>query len=98
MSTRLIQVFLSGRSERPGPAIFEVHSTENKELTCNCPGFESRSKCRHTKLVMERIDANNGLYPFDFSEEVTVEQIREAMKSEKSFRHLIIHHAKIEVY
>jgi len=47
---------------------------------------------------MERIDANDGLYPFDFSEEVTVEQIKDAMKSEKAFRNLIIHHAKIEVY
>jgi len=98
MSTRLIQVFLSSRSERPGPAIFEVHSTEHKELTCNCPGFASRSKCRHTKLVMERIDANDGLYPFDFSDEVTVEEIKDAMKSEKDFRKLIIQHAKIEVY
>jgi hypothetical protein len=98
MSSRLIQIFLTGRSERPGPAIFEVHSNENKDLTCNCPGFESKGRCRHTKLVMERIDANNGLYPFDFSDEVTVEQIKDAMKTEKDFRELIIHHAKIEVY
>jgi hypothetical protein len=47
---------------------------------------------------MERIDANDGLYPFDFSDEVTVEEIKDAMKSEKDFRKLIIQHAKIEVY
>ena len=98
MSTRLIQVFLSSRSERPGPAIFEVHSTEEKELTCNCPGFMSKNKCRHTKLVMDRIEENNGLYPFDFSDDVSVDEIKDAMKSEKAFRKLVIHHAKIEVY
>ena len=97
MDLRLIQVFLSSKSDRPGPSIFEVHSTKDRELTCNCPGFVSRSKCKHTKVVMERIDGNDGLYPFDFSDDVTMDQIKDAMKSQEAFRHLVIHHAKIEV-
>jgi hypothetical protein len=98
MTVRLIQVFLSHKSDAPGPGIFEVSADEDRNLTCTCPGFMSKSVCKHTKLVSERIARNEGMYPFDFIDEVTTKEIKKAMTDEVIFREFIIKHAKIEVY
>lgn len=98
MTVRLIQVFLSHKSEAPGPGIFEVSSDEEKNLECTCPGFKSKSVCKHTRLVLERIERHDGMYPFDFIDPVDAKEIKVAMKDEKAFRTFIIKHAKIEVY
>ncbi|CAB4127981.1 hypothetical protein UFOVP225_138 [uncultured Caudovirales phage] len=98
MTVRLIQLFLSHKSEAPGPCIFEVSADEDRNLSCTCPGFMSKSVCKHTKLVGERIDRNDGMYPFDFVDDVDTKQIKIAMKDETAFRDFIIKHAKIEVY
>jgi len=95
---RLLQIFLSHRSDSPGPGIFEVNATANKLLNCNCPGFASKNTCKHTALVERRIEENNGLYPFDLSEKASTAQMVEAMKSEKHFREFVIKYAKVEVY
>lgn len=96
--TRLLQVFLTNSSEYPGPAIFEVSSDPQKNLLCNCPGFKVKESCKHTALIESRIARNNGVYAFDFYEKVTNSELREAMKSEKAFRELVIKYGKIEVY
>jgi hypothetical protein len=98
MTVRLIQVFLSHKSDAPGPGIFEVSADEDRNLTCTCPGFMSKSVCKHTKLVTERIERNNGMYPFDFVDETNQKEIKLAMTDENLFREFIIKHAKIEVY
>jgi hypothetical protein len=98
MTVRLIQVFLSHKSDAPGPGIFEVSADEDRNLTCTCPGFMSKSVCKHTKLVKERIDRNDGMYPFDFVDETDTKDIKKAMTDETLFREFIIKHAKIEVY
>lgn len=95
---RLIQVFLSHKSDNPGPGIFEVNSDANKNLICNCPGFMSKEECKHTRLVKRRIENSDGMYPFDFSDKVTASEIRKAMETESNFREFIIKHAKVEVY
>lgn len=93
--SRLIQVFLSSS---PTAAIFEVNAGEDKEIVCNCPGFASRSSCKHVKLVNARIEANNGIYPFNWLTEVSEEDIKIAMKSEAKFRDFIITKTKVEAY
>jgi hypothetical protein len=98
MATRLIQVFLSHKPEAPGPGIFEVSSDEKQNLQCTCPGFKSKSICKHVKVVDSRIERNNGIYPFDFIDKVSSSDIKNAMKTESSFRDFIIKHAKVEVY
>ena len=95
MSPRLIQVFLSSS---PTVANFEVNADEDKSIVCNCPGFVSRSSCKHAKLVTTRIEANNGIYPFNWLTEVSEEDIKIAMESELKFRDFIISSTKVEVY
>lgn len=95
---RLLQVFLSLQSDNPGPGIFEVSSDPNKKLLCTCPGFASKDSCKHTALVESRIAKNNGVYQFDFSKKITTEELKEAMKTEESFRQLVLMHGKVEVY
>jgi hypothetical protein len=95
---RLLQVFISHRSDNPGPGIFEVSTDPERNLTCTCPGFASKSNCKHTELVDRKIEQSGGVYPFDFSEKVTADELKRAMESEEAFRELVIMHAKVEVY
>jgi hypothetical protein len=95
---RLLQVFLSLQSDNPGPGIFEVSSDQEKKLLCTCPGFAAKNSCKHTALVEIRIAKNNGVYQFDFSKKVTPEELKKAMRTEESFRDLVIMHGKVEVY
>jgi hypothetical protein len=95
---RLLQVFISGESNNPGPGVFEVSTNKEKDITCTCPGFAAKTVCKHTQAVERKIEKNDGVYPFDFSEKITIEELTEAMKSEELFRKLVIKHGKIEVY
>lgn len=95
---RLLQIFITYKSGNTGPGIFEVNSDKEKNLICNCPGFESKNSCKHTALIESRIARNNGVYQFDFSKKITSDELREAMKTEKSFRELVLKYGKVEVY
>ena len=98
MSTRLLQVFLSsGRSATFVPAIFEVSTTKENVIVCNCPGYRSKSNCKHIKLVTERIEANGGKYPFKFITDATPDELKAALKNEQEFRTFVIQNMKIEV-
>lgn len=94
---RLLQVFISGKSDNPGPGIFEVSTNQKKELACTCPGWLSKNSCKHADIVERKIEKNDGVYPFDFSEKITLDELTTAMKSEDLFRELVIKHGKIEV-
>ena len=95
---RLLQVFLTNQSDNPGPGIFEVSSDSNKNLLCTCPGFASKSSCKHTALIESRIQKNNGVYQFDFSTKVSKEELATAMLTEQDFRNLVLKYGKVEVY
>jgi len=95
---RLIQVFLTQQEGSPGPNIFEVSADKKRNLECNCPGFVVKQVCKHVKLVSGRIELNNGIYPFEFSDKVTSSQITSAMKTEQTFREFIIKYGKVEVF
>lgn len=95
---RLLQIFISHRSDNPGPGIFEVNTDPDRNLSCTCPGFTSRSTCKHTELVERKIEISGGVYPFEFSEKVTADELKAAMESEETFRELVIMHGKVEVY
>jgi len=95
---RLLQVFLTNQSDNPGPGIFEVSSDSDKKLICTCPGFASKTSCKHTALIESRIQKNNGVYQFDFSVKVTKEELATAMQTEHAFRELVLKYGKVEVY
>jgi hypothetical protein len=94
---RLIQVFLSPTAS-PGPNIFEVTSSADGTLHCNCSGFKGRSLCKHTRFVKARIDSNNGNYPLEISKRATEEDAQRAKESTEEFRKFVIKFAKIEVF
>jgi len=93
---RLVQIFLS-QSMTPGPGIYEVSLTANKNFVCTCPGFAGRRSCKHTKFVEARVKSNNGTYPLEISTKVTTEAADRATDSADSFREFIIKFGKIEV-
>ena len=90
--TKLIQVFLSQQTT-PGPAIYEVSTTQEGDIICTCPGFNGRSTCKHA-----RIKNNNGAYPLEISKRATKEEADLAQVSTELFRDFIIRFGKIEVY
>jgi len=95
---RLLQIFLTNQSDNPGPGIFEVSSDADKKLLCTCPGFASKTSCKHTALIESRIQKNNGIYQFDFATKVTKQELSDAMKTEQTFRELVLKYGKVEVY
>lgn len=96
MSNHLLQVFLSYRGKTPG--IFEVLvGKEDNELTCTCPGFNSKGDCKHVQTVETRIGNNGGLYPFKFLGSVKEADLKNAMDNEEAFRDFVIKNTKIEV-
>lgn len=95
----LLQIFLSHKREAPGPGIFEVSfDKDDLHLECNCPGFISKSACKHTRLVQGRIDKNGGMYPWEFSKKFTPAELAKAVDDPAAFRELVVKYGKIEVY
>jgi hypothetical protein len=95
---RLVQVFLS-QNKTPGPGIYEVAVNEDSStLHCTCPGYKSRSTCKHVRFVQSRIDTNGGTYPLEISSRASTEDAKKAQDSNKEFREFVIKYGRIEVY
>lgn len=88
-----VQVFLS----EDGVFEVEANSDDYRKMRCNCSGFFSSKKCRHTKHIRKRIEDNGGTYSILLPDDLSDDAVEEAMSSSESFRDLIIHHAKVEV-
>lgn len=97
MSTRLLQVFLSYKSDTSGPEMCEVSIDKSKTVTCNCATFVIKASCKHSKFVQAKLDKYDGIYPFKFVNKVEGVDIKEIMKDEKAFREFVINNVKIEV-
>lgn len=93
---KLVQIFLS-QSATPGPGIYEVSITHEKDFICTCPGFVGRSTCMHTKFVNARVKQNKGTYPLRISTRCTEADADKAMESNEAFREFIIKFGEIEV-
>lgn len=94
--SKLVQIFLS-QSATPGPGIYEVSITNEKDFICTCPGYAGRKTCIHTKFVTARVKQNNGTYPLRISTRCTEEDADKAMESNEAFREFIIKFSEIEV-
>jgi hypothetical protein len=94
--TKLVQIFLGGTGT-PGPGIFEVSITKDKDFICTCPGYTGRAVCKHTRFVSSRVKQNNGTYPLEISTRVTDDDANKAQESPEEFRRFIIKFGKIEV-
>lgn len=95
MTKRLLQVFLSFNGS--APAIFEVNIDKSETLTCTCPGFKSKDTCKHVKYVDDQMDMHDGMYPFDFITDATMDQVKTAMKTEQGFRDFVIKNVRVQV-
>lgn len=89
---QVVQLFLSDT----GVHEVEMHLSSEK-LRCSCPGFPSRSACKHVKFVQTKKNRNGGIYPIDVSNRASKMDTAIASKDPKLFRELLINHGKIEV-
>ncbi len=89
---QITQIFLS----ETGVHEVEVNSSSSK-LRCNCPGYQSRHTCKHTRFVNKRMNDNGGIYPTEVSRKASKLDTAVASKDPKLFRQLLIDHGKIEV-
>lgn len=54
---RLLQVFLSKKMH----GVYEVHViVGTKKLSCTCPGFANRRRCKHLTYVESRLQEDGG--------------------------------------
>ena len=91
-----VQFFLTPK-DAPELGIFEVSINKNKDLVCTCPGFISKSSCKHSLYVAKKIKGNNGEYPLEISKKATKDAIKEAHKDPAAFREFLLMHGKVEV-
>jgi len=88
---RTIQVFISSQAA----GIFEVEvDTQSKALRCNCPVWNKRQSCKHTKFVSQKMMLNHGHYSITVGEAVD-EDID--VEDPKKFREYVLKYAKVEV-
>jgi len=88
---RTVQFFLSPRG------VFEVEiDLGSDEVRCTCPGFESRTVCKHTRTVVSRAKRNNGVYPLKVSSRASQKESDAAQESNESFRDFVIKYGYIE--
>ena len=92
MGWMITQIFLS----ETGVHEVDVHHSSHK-LRCNCPGYETRNTCKHTRFVKNRMDANGGVYPVEISSRVDRDQSIMASEDPVAFRDLLVNYGKIEI-
>ena len=93
---KLVQIFLT-QNQSPGPSVYEVGLDEDNKVICTCPGYRGRSVCKHSKIVKQRMEDNEGVYPIQHWKNAPKEEIEKARLSNKNFREFIIKFGNIEV-
>jgi len=86
------QIFLSDTG------VHEVEiNLQSARLRCNCPGYSSRSMCKHTKFVQSRMMDNDGVYPVEVSKAATPEESEVARTDPSEFRKFLCKYGRVEV-
>jgi hypothetical protein len=89
---RTVQFFLSARG------VFEVEiDLESDEVRCNCPGYEARGACKHSRFVVSKAKENDGVYPLKVSSRASDDETKTANNSTELFREFVVKYGKIEV-
>jgi len=93
-SWRTIQLFISSQAA----GIFEVEvDTETRKTRCNCPVWQRKANCKHTKFVSSKMSINHGHYAIRVPESVPEDLVADAIDDPKAFRDLILKYNKVEV-
>ena len=91
-SWQITQLFLSDS----GPQEVWIN-IDNKKLRCTCEGFNTRSMCKHTRFVSERMNNNAGVYPVEISSKAPEQAAAIASLDPIMFRDFLLKYGKIEV-
>ena len=92
MTWQTTQLFLSDSGVHEVSVNLETH-----RLRCTCLGYNSRSSCKHTRFVKQRMEENDGVYPTEVSTRATKMDTLIASQDPNLFRTLLINYGKIEV-
>jgi hypothetical protein len=86
------QIFLSDTG------VHEVQiNLDSARLRCDCPGYSSRSQCKHTRFVKSKMLENDGVYPVEVSNKASAEESEEARLDPSSFRKFLFKYGRVEV-
>jgi len=89
---RVAQIFLSDTGVHE--VLLHMKSSKGK---CDCPGYSSRSTCKHVKYVQNRMADNHGVYPVEISSKASTADTYGQLNDPALFRKLILKYGKIEV-
>jgi len=87
----ITQIFLSDT----GVHEVYVHNSTHR-LRCDCPGFDTRGQCKHTRFVRTRMDRNGGIYPVEISTRASEDAVIITSDDPVEFRNLLVNYGKIE--
>ena len=90
---RLLQVFLSPNLT----GVFEVSiDAISRNLTCSCPGYRARYRCKHLRWVESQLSADGGFH-VPVPAETDMEALVEASHDAITWREFVLRTFKPEV-
>jgi uncharacterized Zn finger protein len=90
---RLLQVFLS----KTGHGVYEVSvAVHDHALSCTCPGFKHRKRCKHIDFVAEKLGPD-GEYTVTVPHLMPMDILVEARRTPESWRAFITRYVTPEV-
>jgi SWIM zinc finger len=72
---------------------------DEKTLTCDCPTFKKKQKCKHATWVTERVDKSTGVYPVQVSKRATEDEMKAAFigGSLEVYKDFMLKYGRVEV-
>lgn len=91
-SWRTVQFFL----EDYGVVETKINSEDTQQVVCDCPKFEMKQGCKHSRYVREKLDVN-GHYPITIPKDIEHDAVAEALQTPEGFRRFIMQYSKVRV-
>lgn len=93
---RIAQVFLSSNPAAMG--VFEVYiSGDGEFVRCTCPGYASRTTCKHVDHVESVLEENDGEYVVTLDSGLDVSALNTDDISDEDWRDIVVKYGSVEV-
>jgi hypothetical protein len=75
----------------------EIDAENPRKLRCSCSSFPRYARCKHTKLVRETMEENDGHFPIRIPSDVSDEESIAAIMKPETFRDFVIKYGTPQV-
>lgn len=73
--------------------------SDDKTLSCDCPPFKKKQKCKHVDWVTARVDRTTGVYPVQVSKRASEDEMKSAFvgSTPETYKKFMLKYGKVEV-